>query len=58
MNSIPLNAEIKITNAAVETVIPRIEIPVIKLMAFLFLHAKRYLLAIKKETLYDTLFLQ
>jgi hypothetical protein len=45
-----LKAEINITNAAVVTAIPTIEIAVIKLIAFLFFQENKYRLAIKNGT--------
>jgi hypothetical protein len=47
MDSIPLNAESKITKAAVVTEIPTTEILVIRFITFFFFLEERYLFAIK-----------
>ena len=56
IDSIPLNAESKITNEAVVIAIPITEIRVIKLITFFFFLEERYLFAIKNETLIVKLF--
>jgi hypothetical protein len=51
MDSIPLNAAIRITKAAVVTAIPITEIRVIKWITFFFFFEDRYLRAMKNGTL-------
>ena len=52
----PLNADNRITKAAVVTEIPTTEIRVIKLMTFFFFLEERYLFAMKKGTLMTSFF--
>jgi hypothetical protein len=56
MDSMPLNAESRITKDAVMTEIPMTEMRVIQLMTLLFFLVRRYLLAMYADTLMGFIF--